>query len=162
MSINCSLLTAGPSGLYEDDLAFARVDVKRRDPRDSVDDRVEIRMLDLQDVHRGRAGLDVDLAKFLGHPERLEPMSLTSLGSCIDRGFPGLSGFGRETMVGSHPVRSEGVQAPILEKDLHGSAKGGGAGREGCGGGELVVGAGEEHDRDGFVHRRSRPRLSWV
>ena len=97
-------------------------------------------MLDLEDVHRGRAGLDVDLTKFLRHSHGFQPVGLAGLGGCIDGSPAGFSRLRRETMVGCHPIRPEGVQTPVLEKDLHRSAKGGGAGGKRCGGGQLVVG----------------------
>ena len=49
----------------------------------------------------------------------------------------------------------ERVERPVLQKDVDGSPEGGGAGGHHCGGVELVVGAAEEHDRQGLViHRR--------
>ncbi len=86
-------------------------------------------------------------------------LSLAGLRGGVDGGPACLPRFGRQAVVGRDPIGPEGVERPVLEEDLDRPPQCGGTGREDGGGLELVVGAGEEHDRDGFVHAGV---LSWL
>ena len=81
-------------------------------------------------------------------------MRLSGSGSGVDGSLSGGPCFGREAMVGPDTVRSEGVEAPVLQEDLDRPAQGRRAGSHHGGRLQLVVRPGEEHDRDRFVHCR--------
>ena len=64
--------------LDEDELAFAGIEVERGHAFDAVDEWVEVGGLEVKQVHRQRAGLDVHAAELLGLAERLGPAGLSS------------------------------------------------------------------------------------
>ena len=88
-------------------------------------------------------------------------MGLASLRGGIHGRPAGRACLRREAVISHDPVGPEGVEPPVLEEDLDRATQGCASGRQGGSGGQLVVRAGEEHDRNGFVHR-GQPQLTWL
>src|ERR1035437_1551825 len=143
---------SAPSDLDEQDLAFADVDEEGGHPLDAINHGVEIRLLELEECHGSRAGLDVDLADLFGGPHGFRPVSTAGPGDGIHGRPARLPCFRCKAMVGVDPIGPEGIQRPILQEDLDRPAERSGARGQYCGRLQLVVGTGEENDRDGFVH----------
>ena len=73
-----------PSSLDEDDLAVAGIEEEGGDALHAVDERVEVGSVEMEQVHRQRAGLDVDAAELLGLAERLGPAGLAGEPQRVD------------------------------------------------------------------------------
>ena len=71
---------------------------------------------------------------------------------CVDGRPTRGAGLGREAVVAADPVGAERIERPVLEEDVDRLAERGGAGGQDRRGLELVVGAGEEDQVQGFVH----------
>src|SRR5689334_19786902 len=118
----------------EHDGAVAGLEMERRDSLDAVDERVEVGRPEMEQVHRQRAGLDVDAAEVLGLTERLRPAGLPGGTQRVDRGAPGRAGLGRQPVIGVDPVRPERVERPVLEEHVDRPTQGGGTGGQHRGG----------------------------
>ena len=83
-------------GSDEEDVAVAGVQVEGGHALDAVDEWIQVLFLDLEDVHREGARLDVDLAELLRHAKGRVPGLLPGLGGLGDQGRAALAGLGRK------------------------------------------------------------------
>src|SRR4029079_6681597 len=140
------------TGSDEQDLALAGSEVEGGHPLDAVDERVEIDLLEMQEVHRQGAGLDVDAAELLRLAERVGPGRLTGGSKCVDRRPTRCAGLRGEPMVAGDAVGTEGFERPVLEEDVDRLAERSRARGQDRGGLELVVRAGEQDQVQRLIH----------
>jgi len=98
--------------LDEDDVAVAGVDVEGGHALDPVHERIEVVLLDLEDVHRERAGLDIDLAELLRLAQGLVPRGLARDRGGGDQGRSRLAGLRGEAASERDPVLAERLERP--------------------------------------------------
>jgi hypothetical protein len=133
-------------------VALAGVQVEGGDALHPVDERVEVRLVDVEQVHRQAARLDVDLAQLLGLAQDLRPADLAGAPQLVHVHATLGARLGGEAVIAIDPLVAERVQGPVLEEDVHRPPEGGGAGGQHRGGLELVVRAGEQHEVERFGH----------
>jgi hypothetical protein len=131
--------------LDEDDLAVLGRNMEGGDALDPIDQRVELLRFQPQQVHRQRAGLDVDLADVLCLAEGL------GLALRPGRRQGGHCGGALITRLRRQAVRlvdaigAEGIERPVLEEDVDRSPESGGAGGQHGGRLQPVIGARKQH-----------------
>jgi hypothetical protein len=80
--------------------------------------------------------------------------------SRLDGASAGLARLRRKLQLALRRVEPEGVERPVLEEDVDRPADRRSAGDQDGRGVQLVIGAGEESDGEGLVHRSSY--LNWA
>src|SRR6266542_5784801 len=141
-----------PRGASEDGDGAGGVGHEGGHALDVVDQRVQIVLRDVGQLHRERAGGDPHLADRPGLLEQVRPVQLAPLGRAGHGRDALRARLGGRAVVLADLVGAERVEGPVLEQDVDLAAHGRPAHREHRRGRELVVGPREQDQGKRVVH----------